>query len=208
MTRWGCIRVASALGAVLLLAAGPASADETCPPLDVSCLSEQATGMAGDVVGDPVGEPPDDPVGSIQHHPVVRPVTDRADQILHGVGSGGPLPRLGGSGDGGSAKGPGDAGSPPGNGGPPQRGRSGFAGGPRGITSTGGDPIRIARPFHRGTSIGARLGRVLAAVAQSLVIALVLFAVTLGFVLVQDRIDRNDPKLAVAPMRPEVILFS
>jgi hypothetical protein len=123
------------------------------------------------------------------------------------VRSGTPVARVGGAGDAGSNRGP-DGPTLPSGGGPRVGGRPRFAGGPRGIASSRDDLLSVARPFRRATGIGDRIGRVLIGAAESLVAVLLLFGVTLAFALVQNRIDRNDPKLALAPMRPEVIPFA
>jgi hypothetical protein len=45
-------------------------------------------------------------------------------------------------------------------------------------------------------------------VAPSLGVVLALLAVAVGFVMVQDRLDRRDPKLTLAPVQTEMIGFS
>jgi hypothetical protein len=52
-----------------------------------------------------------------------------------------------------------------------------------------------------------RLGPALAAALPSLAALAVLFALTLAFVAIQDRIDRRDPRLALAPTGPRVVPF-
>jgi hypothetical protein len=48
---------------------------------------------------------------------------------------------------------------------------------------------------------------VIAPVAQSATFPLFLFLIAAMFLLIQDRIDRNDPKLAAAPIRAEPLSF-
>ena len=45
-------------------------------------------------------------------------------------------------------------------------------------------------------------------VARSLVVVLALLGVAVGFVVVQSRLDRRDPKLALAPVETEMMEFS
>ena len=45
-------------------------------------------------------------------------------------------------------------------------------------------------------------------VARSLGVVLALLAVAVGFVMVQDRLDRRDPKLTLAPVQTEMMGFS
>jgi hypothetical protein len=45
-------------------------------------------------------------------------------------------------------------------------------------------------------------------VAQSLGVVLALLAVAAAFVMVQNRLDRRDPKLALAPVETEMMGFS
>jgi hypothetical protein len=44
-------------------------------------------------------------------------------------------------------------------------------------------------------------------VAESATFPLFLFLIAALFLLIQDRIDRNDPKLAAAPIRAEPLSF-
>jgi hypothetical protein len=65
--------------------------------------------------------------------------------------------------------------------------------------SSGGSPDRPRFP--------ASLGPALAAALPSLAALAVLFLLTVAFVAVQDRIDRRDPRLALAPTGPRVVPF-
>ena len=55
---------------------------------------------------------------------------------------------------------------------------------------------------------GDPLGRAAAAVARSLLVVGVLFGTSVGFLLIQQRLDRNDPKLVEAPLQPEIVTFA
>ncbi|MGI8616255.1 MAG: hypothetical protein ACR2L4_05695 [Actinomycetota bacterium] len=54
---------------------------------------------------------------------------------------------------------------------------------------------------------GNRFGEVLGGVARSLAIVLALFGLAVAFVAIQDRIDRSDPRLALAPVESDVVEF-
>jgi hypothetical protein len=43
---------------------------------------------------------------------------------------------------------------------------------------------------------------------RGLLLLALLFGITVAFVVVQGRIDRNDPKLTGAPVRTEVVTFA
>jgi hypothetical protein len=58
-----------------------------------------------------------------------------------------------------------------------------------------------------GRAIFDRLLKVIAPVAESATFPLFLFLLAAMFLLIQDRIDRNDPKLAAAPIRAEPLSF-
>jgi hypothetical protein len=58
-----------------------------------------------------------------------------------------------------------------------------------------------------GLGIRAGLGPILIEAARSIVTVLLLFTIAGIFVLIQDRLDRRDPRLTASPLRPEVIPF-
>jgi len=45
-------------------------------------------------------------------------------------------------------------------------------------------------------------------VARSLAIVLALFGLAIAFVALQDRLDRSDPRLALAPVESDVVEFA
>ncbi len=53
-----------------------------------------------------------------------------------------------------------------------------------------------------------RVRAAIGAVARSLAIVLALFGLTLAFAAIQDRLDRNDPRLSLAPIRSDVVTFA
>ena len=68
-------------------------------------------------------------------------------------------------------------------------------------------PVAVGHPFPHlidegsGSLSGARLARTLA-------FPLVLILLVVAFLLAQDRIDRKDPKLALAPVDADHLTFS
>jgi hypothetical protein len=53
-----------------------------------------------------------------------------------------------------------------------------------------------------------RFGAALEGVARSLAIVLALFGLAVGFVAIQDRLDRSDPRLALAPVESDIAEFA
>jgi hypothetical protein len=45
-------------------------------------------------------------------------------------------------------------------------------------------------------------------VARSLAIVAALFGLAVAFVAIQDRLDRNDPRLAIAPVESDLVEFA
>jgi hypothetical protein len=196
--------------------AAPALADDVCDPLDVTCV---VTGTAGSGQ-DPVTDTVDTVIGTVK--PVVDDPQGTVDHILHGTVN----PPGGGGGGGGTSGGTrggntsgdqpgghGTAGRPGGNG-PhivrPQQPRSvgGRSAGPHPTGSTpdtSSIPGALAKdPVFADGFAGAAAH----VVAQSLGVVLALFAVAVGFVMVQERLDRRDPKLTLAPVQTEMMGFS
>jgi hypothetical protein len=193
--------------------AAPAFADDVCDPLDVTCV---VTGTAGSGQ-DPVTDTVDSVTGTLK--PVVDDPQGTVDHILHGTvnppGGGGGGGGTGGGGTGGDQPGNhGTTGRPGGNG-PrvargPQQPRS-VGGRPAGPHATGSTPetssipVTVAKdPVFADGFAGAAAH----VVARSLGVVLALLAVAVGFVMVQDRLDRRDPKLTLAPVQTEMMGFS
>jgi hypothetical protein len=206
---------ATVLGAIVLgrfCVPLAALADEPCSPLGLQCQAasalhpvtdplEDAIDDVGAIVDDLAGQA-DDAVG-----PIVDDVKDVVDDVL-GRGDIVDPPGRGGEGTGG------DQVAGPGAGGGSDR-----QGAPRRTPPAGGSltPIREAADV---TSISAASGTreqsapsklppggVVEAAISGALLLLALFTITVGFVLLQDRLDRADPKLAIAPLRPEVVTF-
>jgi hypothetical protein len=204
MIRWMKLTAPAACGLLALTLASPALADGSCPTLDPACLVEGAVSDAGDTVGEIV-----DPVDEATR-PVVERVLEEIDQILGGGGSVDPPGGGGGNDDGPGVRG--DTGGTTGGG----RERDGLlAPGSSRITSqqvfdgtaSGQDVFIRPRADLPGSGPGGGLGGVLAGAARSTLVVLVLLGVALAFVVIQNRLDRNDPKLALAQVRPDALRF-
>jgi hypothetical protein len=208
MTRSVQALVVVPLAALSLALAAPAFADDVCDPLDVTCV---VTGTAGSGQ-DPVTDTVDTVTGIVK--PVVDDPQATVDHILHGTVN---PPGGGGTGGGGtSGEQPGGHGTAgrPGPTGPhvvrPQQPRSvgGRSAGPHPTGSTpdtSSIPVTVAKdPAFADGFVGAAVH----VVARSLGVVLAFLAVAAGFAMVQDRLDRRDPKLTLAPVQTEMMEFS
>jgi hypothetical protein len=202
--------LAAILPAVLsLVLASPALANQLCDPLDVTCVVTDATASGQETVKDAI----DTVTGTAK--PIVDDPRGAVDKILNPDDIGLPGDGSGGGGD------------PPGGGRPNgrhdthrPRGGSHAGQGPRFQPSAG---PRAAHPRSAGSSFDPlpnpiapskepifqdQVGEAVHVVAQSLGVVLALLAVAAGFVMVQNRLDRRDPKLALAPVETEMMVFS
>jgi hypothetical protein len=196
------------LSTLAIAAAGVSFAHAACPPQDVVCLGEETAGTGGSVVDDTIA-----PVtGTVD--PVLGDVQDRLDDLLGGAGVDPPDP-IGGGGDGGNhSPGQGSRGASshdPGHGGP-AHGRIHGGPGLHGATApTEHAPARSAPSAAlRDPDLASkdRVDAALEGVARSLAIVLALFGLAVGFVAIQDRFDRNDPRLALAPVESDIVEFA
>jgi len=196
------------LALLSLALAAPALADETCDPLDVTCVVTGAAGSGQQKVADTI-----DPVTG-----TAKPIADdplgTVGRIVHPGSPGG------GGGGAGGGSGPADqrngghtGGRPPATG--PQTTRGSQVGRPAGSRPFGPrsagssiDPSTISAPLSKDPVFADQVAGSVRAVAPSLGVLLALFAVALGFVMVQDRLDRRDPKLSLAPLQTEMMGFS
>jgi hypothetical protein len=201
--------------AVLSLAlAAPAFADEVCDPLDLTCVVSDTAGSGQQTVTDTA----DTVTGTAK--PIVDDPQGTVDRVLHpGTVD---LPGGGGGGGGGTGGGtgghqPGDRGTggQPGAKGPhvargPQQPRS-VGGRPAGPHPSGSTPDNSSVPvtLAKEPVFADRLaGAAAHVVARSLGVVLALLMVAVGFVMVQDSLDRRDPKLTLAPVQTEMMGFS
>ena len=193
-----------AVGTLAFALTGQPSANAACPVLDAACQASEALG-AGEELANDTTDPVDTPAdGTVD--PIVDDGLDRVYNLLGGgpIDLPDPIDEPGG-GHGGT--GPRPPGSPSGRG----------LGGPRnpdgpGITGVFGPIISassgIAPPERGDRSTGSTFGDALGGVARSLAIVLVLFGLAAAFVAIQDHLDRNDPRLALAPVDSDVVEFA
>jgi hypothetical protein len=216
--RRSLVRTASAstlLMLVLFLLVVPASsAMAACLPTDPLCVVEEGREQDRapplppvEDVGEPVKDAADTVTGEAGK--VVGTVTDAPDDL---VNPGGDPP----TGDGGNDGGIGGAGGTGGGSTDPSDPAVG-GGGPGASTSgaslsgssvpapDASSPSRMAFRDQPGVlgRIGGAAGKVARQIGFPLALALIVFA----FAAIQNYLDRKDPKLALAPVRPEVMRF-
>jgi hypothetical protein len=195
------------LSTLAIAITGVSFAHAACPPQDLVCLGEEAVGNGqGGVDGSvaPVTDAVDVVTGD---------VLDRVKDLLDGVGVDPPDP-FGGGGHGGTHHPPGHGSqgtshqAPPHGGAP--NGHIPGGRGPHASIGSGPAPAEPARSLVRGhaTVSGDRSDTVLEGVARSLAIVLTLFGLAVGFVAIQDRFDRSDPRLALAPVESDIVEFA
>lgn len=206
------------MSTIAIVATGAATAQAACPVLDPLCVIEETVddgvGLVDDTVGgietlvDGVLDPLEEVVD-----PIVDTIFGTVDDVIGGGGGEQPEPP-GGVGNGGGAQPRVHQGGPEPSGRPdrvtvdiagprvherPEIGRV-FASVvvPRTIADATGSPAEGS----------GRVGVAIGAVARSLAIVLALFGLTLAFAAIQDRLDRNDPRLSLAPIRSDVVTFA
>ena len=152
--------------------------------------------------------------------PIVDPIVDDVFDTVDDIVGGGPIdipdPIGGGDGGGTHVAGPLAPHGPPGarrptlaeKRGAVEAGRSpdgpGIATGPTISSAHRASRHPTPRPGVRGSSSVRLLG----GVARSLAIVLALFGLAVAFVTIQDRFDRSDPRLALAPVESDVVEFA
>jgi len=216
MTRWIRRLTVVPLATLAIAVGGVSSAHATCPPLDVVCLAEGTAGPGPGLVGDridPVDTPADETVAPVTDavDPVTSDVLDRVKDLLAGVGVDPPDP-IGGGG-GGTDHAPGQGSRDTSNHAPRHSGvRNGHIRGGLGLQGSAGSntPSDPAPSVVRDPDLTSRdrLDAALEGVARSLAIVLALFGLAIGFVAIQDRLDRNDPRLALAPVESDIVEFA
>jgi len=192
---------------IVVLASTPsASAADGCALTDPNCVL--------DTVDETVASTRDEVEDTAQ--PVVDEVGRQVDGLL-GDGGGGDDP--------GDDPSPGGGGPRPDNGGKHDAGRGNDArqgsrdpaGSPRVESRTpvpprglASDPISPSLLAETDDQAGVleRIGEAGARAAKSLALLLVLAGLVVGFVLIQDRLDRRDPKLALAPLESDDLRFT
>jgi hypothetical protein len=219
MTRWIRRLTIVSLSTVAMSAAGVSSAQATCPPLDLVCLGEETVdtgqGVGDDTIG-PIDTPGDETVAPVTDltDPVLSEIQDRLDEILGEVGVDPPPDPIGGGGGGGThPTGPGGGDRSNHTNRPDRAAHRRAPGlGPHGssvlgyVSSTEDPSGTVLRDPDRAS--GERLGAAIEGVARSLAIVLALFGLAVGFVAIQDRLDRNDPRLALASVESDIVEFA
>jgi hypothetical protein len=211
MSRKIAIAAIGTLSLLVLSAPPPAIADE-CGSLLAACATDTAPVDPEDALDDPVGTIVDTVDGADD---TVPPVVDEVVDVVDDLPGGGIVGPPGG-------EGPGDHG---GGLDPRVAGREGRA--PEPVSRTPSSSLGTASTREAArppvTILGSaasgerrsvpphgapgRFGELIEGAVRGLLLLAVLFGVTVGFVLLQGRLDRSDPKLAVAPARAEVVTF-
>ena len=214
MRRWTHRLTLVALVTLALATTGRPSAIAACPPLDVGCQLDEVIDTGQGLV-DGVETPVDDTIDPIVD-PIVDDVFDTVDDVLGGGGAIDLPDPIGGGDDGGTHVG-----------GPPAPHERPSAHRPtvpeeRGAVVAGRSPdgpgiateptisaaSGIAPLGSTDRTSGNRFGEVLGGVARSLAVVLALFGIAVAFVAIQDRFDRGDPRLALAPVESDVVDFA
>jgi len=193
------------LSTLAIAAPSVSFAHAACPPQDVVCLGEETAGTGGSVVDETIAPVTD------TAEPVLGDIQDRLDDLLGGAGVDPPDPIGGGGGGshspsqvsrGTSSHAAGHGGAAGGRipGGPRLNGAAGTG---HALSTPSGAVVRDPDPASRDRS-----DTVLGGVARSLAIVLALFGLAVGFVAIQDRFDRNDPRLALAPVESDIVEFA
>jgi hypothetical protein len=216
MKHWlrnGAIGLSTAF--LMLLAMPQARADEPCALGDLTCVVDsvgdtvdQAGGTANDVVGT-AGDTLNQVVGTVKH------VVDGNVPLDPGPGGGGGTGPGGGGGSqpGGGGGGIGSSGAHAGTSGAPgsagvtatvQPGRGGRS---SSTVSSGPSTGEVAVELDRRTQPRTTLAQVAAEVAVGALALFVLGGLMLGFLVVQDRLDRKDPRLAPASFGSDRVSF-
>jgi hypothetical protein len=208
MTRWIRRSIVVPLSTIAIAVTGASFAHAACPPLDLVCLGDETAGGGQGVVDGAIG--PGTPGGDTID-PVTGDLLDRVKDLLDGVEVDPPDP-IGGGG-GGTHHPPGERSPGTSNHGPRRGGATDGrnpGGGPHGSTGSGHAPSDPAPAVVRDPDLASRdrFDAALEGVARSLAIVLTLFGLAVGFVAIQDRLDRNDPRLALAPVESDIVEFA
>ena len=218
MKRWIARSTLVVMSTIAIVGAGAASAQAACPPLDPLCLVEETVDDGVGLVEDTVSgieTPVDDVLDPVDEvvDPVVDTIFGTVDDVIDGVGGEEPEPP-GGTGNGGGGQ-PGAHHGGPDPSGRPDRGTVDVAGPrvhERPEVGRVFAPVVVPEPVPDATGSpldgSERVRAAIDAVARSLAIVLALFGLTLAFAAIQDRLDRDDPRLSLAPIRSDVVTFA
>jgi hypothetical protein len=207
VSRWSRRLSLIVVGTFALAITGQPAANAACPVLDAACQAAGEALGAGEDLIDGTTEPLDTPVDD-----TVDPIADDHLDRVHDLLRRGPVdlpdPIDDGPGGGHGGIGP----RPPGSPDPSGRGAAGGRSpdGP-GLSGPFGPIISAASgtapPERGGRTTGSSFGDALGGVARSLAIVLILFGLAVAFVAIQDHLDRNDPRVALAPVDSDVVEF-
>ena len=215
MTRWIRRLTVVSLSTLAITAAGVSFAHAACAPSDLACLRGETVDTGQGLVDDTIGPndtPGDETIAPVTDavDPVLSEIKDRLDEILGEVGVDPPDPIGPGGGGGSHPPGPGVGDTPnhaPRSDGAIHRRNPGLGShastGAIVASSPSGAVLRDPDPTS-----GDRFGAALEGVARSLAIVLALFGLAVGFVAIQNRLDRNDPRLALAPVESDIVGFA
>jgi hypothetical protein len=214
MRRWTRRFTLVAVATLALAAAGQPSANAACSVLDIACQVDGTVDVIEDVVNDdPIDTPVDETIDPLVD-PILDDVFDRVDEVVDREPIDIPDPIGGGGGS--HVTGPPVVGGPPRvTPNPADQGRASFGGrDPDGpgivgvprtvISATSG----VAPSGSEDRTAGNRFGGTLGSVARGFAILLALFGLAVAFVGIQDRLDRHDPRLALAPVESDVVEFA
>jgi hypothetical protein len=199
---------------IMLVISAPASL-AACPATDPLCVTDDVLPPEDPLPPvDDVKKAVGDAVDSAKRETdkVVGQVTDTVDGLLD-PGGGGPVDDPGGDGDGGGGGGENRSPRPSGRPGLSEAGGTGTDGISTGTSFPGGSvraPASVPsapRAFRDQPGIIGRIGGAAAEVARQLGFPLALALIVVAFGAIQNYLDRRDPKLALAPVRPEVLRF-
>jgi len=192
-TRPALLTLAVALGWTLGMGAAAAHADcllgQVCAPTLPSSPANQVVNDAQHAVDQ----------GTKAANGAVQQVQDTVNKVLNPGGGGG------GGGPGGGGGGPGGGGSS--NGSNQGTGSGSVPTGTSGGTSSGGTTTQpnTVPAAHRSANHG--IGGVIGRAAATFGFPLALAVLVIAFVAVQRRLDRRDPKLALARSEPDTVRF-
>jgi hypothetical protein len=182
---------------------GVALADDR-GPFDVDCLVDT---LEPDLsLDDPIGPVTDTLDGAGD---AVDPIVDPVLEVVEGLlGGGGIVDPPGGDDPGGHTAGPGKRVD-----GTDEAEPADTPAGPSAIARESARPLTLIGTAISGSRPAAptpppdRFDGLVEGAVRGLLLMAILFGLTLVFVVVQGRLDRTDPKLARAPLRPEVVTF-
>jgi hypothetical protein len=207
-----------AIGASFVVAAAPARAG--CPLTDPACVTETVDGGVAPVteVTDPVVDQVVDPVTQVTD-PVIGTIGGGVDKVKDTVGPTVDVTEPLAPGDSGVAPDPPTGpGAPPGDSGNVRSdlGSGSFVERPVPVPALVGGafiPSLESVPPSPDVRIGAsppaeRSGVSFENVVQGLAFPLALALIVGAFLLAQNRLDRRDPRLALAPVGPDVLDFT